>query len=257
MKVEDQIRKTWDQYYQENSGDTVLKDRNFFVLETGAILQAIESYIERHAGKELVIVELGSGLGGLAEKVELQLAAKTNLKFRYFGYDFSGPGVEKSNARGLKHSHFIEKDFIAGLRSLSESPDIIITQRAVMALMEAKDQEDLMILIRETLKLGGEAILSEGSQQGLQQLIDLRSILNIQEGFEKVWHSLYLDEAMLQRVFGTKLETNDYSSMYWLITRVVYPFFETPKHNSKIHDFAAKLAPSGNFGLVKLFLYRK
>jgi hypothetical protein len=58
------------------------------------------------------------------------------------------------------------------------------------------------------------------------------------------------------RAVFPSLEIIDYSSTYWLITRVVYPYFAEPKHNTALHDFAAGLHQDGPYGLVKLFASR-
>ena len=69
----------------------------------------------------------------------------------------------------------------------------------------------------------------------------------------KVWHSCYLDENIFQTIFPI-CEKFDFSSTYWLITRVIYPFFEEPKHNSPIHKFAANISQVGDYSLTKLFV---
>lgn len=66
-------------------------------------------------------------------------------------------------------------------------------------------------------------------------------------------HSLYVDENIIKSNFK-KSKIMDFSSTYWLITRVIYPYFQNPKHNSEIHKFSSGLTQSGNYGLVKLFL---
>lgn len=251
-----QLKDTWDSYYKNASGPTVLKDEAFFKMEVKAILDECRQYIRENASKSLKIVELGSGLGGLAKELEKNLGSELLDQYSYIGIDFSEPAVQKSKDLGLRYSDFLATDFMTGLREIEGKPDIIVTQRSVMALMEQEAQAELLKQIRSSLKPGGLAVLSEGTQKGLKGLKELRAQLGVSSDFDKVWHSEYLDDALVMSLFDNRVEVKDYSSIYWLITRVIYPYFQEPKHNSAIHSFASGLPQTGDFGLVKLFVCR-
>jgi hypothetical protein len=108
--------------------------------------------------------------------------------------------------------------------------------------------------LRDLLRPGGVGLLSEGSVQGLNRLNELRADLGV-ERLEKVWHSRYLDERDIELVFDS-MEIVHFAPLYWLITRVVYPYFEEPRHNTPLHRFAARLPQVGDFSPVRLFAVR-
>jgi|SRR6185312_2621519 len=248
------LLKVWDNYYATSNKDTAIKDENFFSLEVTSIKSTLLKEISvGNKNRIMRILELGSGTGYLASQVA-SLLSKNKIKYNYVGVDFSDVGIQKANKRKIPNCVFLKDDFIHFLKLNKKKFDIIITQRTIMAIMNKKDQQYLLKLIKIALSNTGRGLLSECSVQSLQSLQKIRKLLGI-EPLQKVWHSRYLDEKLLAKVFSD-IKVIDFSSTYWLVTRAIYPFFEDPKHNSKIHEVAAKLVQSGNYGLVKLFVVR-
>ena len=248
------LLKVWNNYYASTNKDTAIRDENFFSLEIEAITSnLLKEIINKNKKLTIRILELGSGTGFLASKIA-SLLTKNKVKYHYLGIDFSDVGIQKANKREIDNCTFLKDDFLHFLKSNQERFDFIITQRTVMAIMEKKSQKQLLKLIRKSLSSNGCGLLSECSIQALEEIQKLRKLLGILP-LKKVWHSQYLDERFLLKVFSN-IKVIDFSSTYWLITRVVYPFFEEPKHNTMIHKFAAKLVQTGNYGLVKLFVVR-
>ena len=124
-----------------------------------------------------------------------------------------------------------------------------------MALMTGHSQIRLFKLIKKHLSQSGVDIFSEATVQALRQNQKLRKSLGLSPMI-KVWHSRYLDTRLLLKIFSN-VQIVDFSSTYWLLTRVVYPFFQDPKHNTKFHNFASSLSQEGNYGLAKIFVVRK
>ena len=56
---------------------------------------------------------------------------------------------------------------------------------------------------------------------------------------------------MLEAVFDS-VEYIDFCSTYMIVTRLVYPLFEVPKHNQQIHDVAFRLPNSGSESYLKI-----
>lgn len=248
------LLKVWNNYYATSNKDTAIRDENFFSLEIEAIISnLLKEILDKNKKTTIKILELGSGTGFLASQI-VSLLNKNKVKYHYLGIDFSDVGIQKANKRKIDNCMFVRDDFIHFLKSNKEKFDFIITQRTVMAIMEKNNQQQLLKLIKQSLNTKGCGILSECSVQALEEIQKIRKLLGI-EPLKKVWHSRYLDERFLSKIFSNS-KVIDFSSTYWLITRVIYPFFEEPKHNSKIHEVAAKLAQTGNYGLVKLFVVR-
>lgn len=251
MNEKGSLVDVWNSQYV-NSSDTTLKDKNYFNLEVNAILNQILIHFQQIDNSTLRILELGSGTGLLSSLLTSILSQKTDKPYFYMGVDFSDVAVKKSNERNLKHCKFIQNDFIEFLENNDEKFDVIISQRSIMALMNPQSHIKLLQLLKNSLSDSGVGIFSEATQQSFEKIQKLRRDLSVPP-LEKVWHSCYLDENIFQTIFSS-CKIFDFSSTYWLITRVIYPYFEEPKHNSSIHKFAANLSQNGNYGLTKLFV---
>jgi ubiquinone/menaquinone biosynthesis C-methylase UbiE len=252
MKSKENLTKVWDNYYEKSKKNYILKDDNFFRLEIQAISDQILHYIKKNK-KPIKILELGSGSGFLASIICSKILKKS--QYHYLGVDFSQKGINKANKRKIKNCSFIQSDFLDFFSKTKENFDIIITQRSIMAIMNNSDKKKLLNFIRDHMKQNSVGIFSEVTTQAFKKLQTLRKKLGLQP-IEKVWHSHHLDESFVKEIFNHSTII-DYSSTYWLITRVIYPYFEEPKHNSLIHSFASTLSQSGDYGMVKLFVVRK
>jgi phospholipid N-methyltransferase len=248
------LLKVWNEYYEKTDNDTILKDNSFFSLEVSSILDQVHFYIDKNPKVRTEILELGSATGYLAETIVDSVRKKYGIQVVYTGVDFSEVAINKSRRRNLMNCSFFKDDFIEFLKKNLIQYDLIISQRSIMAIMDDKAQQMLLKMIRKRLNIDGAGIFSEGSRQALLELNRLRKNLNLDD-LQKIWHSLYVDQEYLKKIFPS-VRIIDFSSLYWLITRVIYPFFEEPKHNSSIHKFASQLKQSGNYGLVKLFLVK-
>ncbi len=243
----------WNSQYI-NSDDTALKDKNYFDLEVNAIIEQIMKYIQTNNITSLNILELGSGTGLLSSLINYILSQNDVCHYFYTGVDFSNVAVKKSNDRNILHSKFIQNDFISFFENNTKKFDIIISQRSIMALMDDESHIKLLKLLKNSLSDDGIGIFSESTKQSFEKIQKLRKELSLPP-LEKVWHSCYLDENIFKTIFSS-FDIFDFSSTYWLITRVIYPYFEEPKHNSLIHKFAAGLTQNGNYSLTKLFVVK-
>jgi hypothetical protein len=86
--------------------------------------------------------------------------------------------------------------------------------------------------------------------------ITLPLVKKLRKKFKKIWHSLYLEENQLFKIFNN-VEFDDFCSTYFLVTRVFYPYFQTPQHNQKIHDIVAVMPNFGKNSFLKLALVSK
>ena len=247
---DERLVDVWDDYYGA-PGDTAIKDRPFFDLEVQTLVDRVCARVESRAAKCVQILELGSGTGYLAARIAERLG-ELGVDLRYDGVDFSVVGVGHADARELAGCAFHQSDFLAFLDDSQERYDIIVAQRSIMAIMQPADQTRLLALVRDHLAGDGIGLLSEGSVQGLARLNELRRGLAL-EPLEKVWHSRYLDEDEIHEIFGS-VDTEHFAPLYWLITRVLYPYFEEPRHDTPLHRFAATLPQVGDFAPVRLFV---
>ena len=241
------LKETWEDYYSDHI-DTAIKDHFFFHLEIRAILESIESFLLLHNSEQIAILEIGCATGYLLKQISKKFDKKYNIKLT--GVDFSTNAINQARKRNIPNATFIEDNMLYFFNRNSQTYNLIITQRTIMALLERNEQISFLTAVKCSLKENGMGVFSECLKSGLDELNKLRRQLNI-EPILKVWHSRYLEKEIFEDIFS-QTEYFDFSSLYWLVTRVIYPFFEEPVHNSKIAEFTAQLPQLGNFGLAKL-----
>jgi len=246
------IKNTWNNYYKKNDV-TALTDRNLFKLELDSIKENFGKKIMNKKSSSLNILELGSGTGFLAYQL-IQILNKRKINYHYTGIDFSQEAIKKAKTRKLKRCQFIEIDYLRFLKTNTKKFDYIISQRSIMAVMNAHTQKTLFKLIHYNLKKSGHGLFSECTKQSLKNLQGFRKKLSV-EPYKPIWHSNYIDENMIIKIFS-KYEKIDFCSTYYLITRIIYPYFKKPRHNTQLHSFASSLEQHGDYGLVKLFIVR-
>jgi len=252
--VENNLTQVWEKYYKDKKIETALKDHNFFSLEVNAILNQLFNESLNMKKSNLKILEIGCGTGFFANQLYSFLENKS-INFRYIGIDFSKNAIKKAKNRKIKKCKFIQTDFIKFLKNNKTNFDFIISQRTIMAIMDPLSQTQLLKLIKKSLTMNGVGVFSEISGQAYKKILKLRKNLGVSL-LEKVWHSKHIDENEIKSIFS-KSKKIDFSSTYWLITRVIYPYFQKPKQNTKLHNFASKLSQCGNYGLVKLFVVHR
>jgi ubiquinone/menaquinone biosynthesis C-methylase UbiE len=253
------LKKTWNEQY-DGKTFSALKDKNLFDLEVNAIILAIKEKLKTSnlENNVIKILELGCGTGELIKKIDNSLSSLEHLKLslEFIGIDFSENAISQAKREASIQKNFKCLDFQSYVDSLNNnSIDIVITQRSIMALMDRDLQNKILLNINRILKTNGLGIFSECFESGLITINQLRSKFNL-DPIKKIWHSLYLEENQLFKIFNN-VEFDDFCSTYFLVTRVFYPYFQTPQHNQKIHDIAAVMPNFGKNSFLKLALVSK
>ena len=199
MESKDDLNDVWDNYYQKSTRNTILKDDNFFKLEINTIFEQVKYFTKTK--KKIKILELGSGSGYLASQICSKILK--NITFHYVGIDFSEEAITKAKKRKIKNCSFFKNDFLDFLNDSDDVYDIIISQRSVMAIMNKKQQKELLKLIKKHMKQNSIGIFSEVSQQAFKKIQTLRKKIHLTP-LEKVWHSHYLDESLFSSIFTNK-----------------------------------------------------
>jgi len=247
------LKKTWNLQYKSGD-DTALKDKNLFNIEINIIISQLKLKI--HNKSHVNILELGCGTGYFLRIVQEELSKIKNFTFNITGVDFSDSAILYANNRSLSNTRFECKDFSEFLRSNNKKFDIIVTQRSLMAIMEENDQEIILKQMHDALTSKGAMVLSECFSNQFKIFNKMRKDAGLTP-IEKVWHSRYIDESMLDRNFDNIVYI-DFCSTYMLITRLIYPMFEdSPKHNQFIHDYASCTPESGSNSYLKIVIITK
>ena len=242
----DSMQTVWERQYGPEV-DSALKDTNLFRLEVNAILREMDVRVS--GSKPLKILEIGCGTGALLEAVGERFADQKRDVLLH-GVDFASTAIDKAKTRQLPNCEFYCSDVLRFLEKRSKQYDVVVSQRVVMALMDRQEQRALLQAIKDCLSDTGVALLSECFAGKFNEFNAARAILGLPP-LEKVWHSLHLEEADVRSVFR-QVSFNDFCSTYMLVTRIIYPYFEEPKHNQPIHDFASALPQAGSLGFLRL-----
>lgn len=145
--------------------------------------------------------------------------------------------------------------------------DTVMTTRVIINLQNWEAQ---CVGIAECLRVAkpnGVVLLSEATRQGLEAINRLRGELGMKP-LSMPAFNCYLDgEAVLDRDWGcdAALEVVDFSSTYYLLTRVLKPVLELLPESkvkavdpgSEINRLAGMLPAWGDYGVQKLFILRK
>jgi len=246
------LEDEWNRQY-ESADKTALKDNNLFELEVEALTKAVLKYAPS-SGK-CRIIELGCGTGALLASLTESLLQSGMKKIEAIGVDFSKVAIEKAKSRNLEFVSFECESFEDFLIASHKPFDIILSQRSIMALMKEEAHAQILVAIESHLNDEGVAILSECFEGAFEHFNTLRNKAGL-EPIAKVWHSRHISEAQVASIFGS-VNYIDFCSSYMLATRLIYPMFEKPVHNSKIHDMARQLPNGGDSSYLKIAIASK
>lgn len=253
----DEIKEYWDQRAEESPQAATTNDVYLRRVESAALLSQLNAV---GVPPEARILDIGCGDGATTSAI-----ARNFPSARFYGIDFSAEMVGLAKAR--RESEQIS--FVTGdVRNLTDqfsvgSFDVIMTNRCLINLRDKDEQFAALGQIRECLAPGGYYFGTENFVGGQAALNSLRRSLGLEE-IPVRWHNLYFDEAefisMASTMF-TKVELINFSSTYYLVTRVVYSALckregVQPGYEHPIYDIAASLPAAGDFSPIKLILAR-
>ncbi len=147
------------------------------------------------------------------------------------------------------------------------SYDSAIVTRVIINLPNAESQADGLSECARIVRPGGLLLLSEATVEGWERLNAFRQEWNLppipQPSFNTYVRQPALVEALSQVM---NLEAViDFSSSYYVATRVFKPLLaqlsgnkaEVANTNMEFNRFSALLPPCGDYGVQKLFVFRK
>ena len=144
--------------------------------------------------------------------------------------DFSETRLIKAKERLLKISNitFHQVDFLSEY-TLDKNFDVVISQRFLINLMEWELQKKVILDLVAHLKKGGQLIMLEGSEDGVNQLNNFRALLNLPPIAVK-WHNLFFKNDLFIPFLqenNLKIVEEDGLGDYFLLTRGIRPYFDS------------------------------
>lgn len=218
--------------------------------------------LARHISDGMHILEVGCGNGVTA----IELARR----FEVFvdGFDFSKNMVESarklSMSEQLKGAVSFEVADIRSLPDLGKKYDVVITERVLINLDDWSAQARAIEDLSRYLNDGGRYLMCENSQDGLDEINEMRSLIGLGE-ITPPWHNRYLreDEVNSLRIPGLELVRIEcFSATYYFLSRVVNAYLAAldglePSYDAPVNRLALFLPPIGCFGQGKLWVWQK
>jgi ubiquinone/menaquinone biosynthesis C-methylase UbiE len=195
----------------------------------------------------------------------LQLARRKRI--RIVGVDYAQSMIDYANTNlgragllegsvSFRVGNFLKLDYP------DNTFDKVITKRCMINLGSPEHQKTALLEAWRVLKPGGLFLISEVSEQSSDNLNRLRRTLGL-ETMTPLWHNCYLNEEELFKFAEPYFElkqTKRFSSSYYALTWVIYPFFvRQGQRNYKgwFHRLSASVPQVGDWGLQKLYVLQK
>lgn len=218
--------------------------------------------LAKHVRDGMKILEVGCGNGITA--IELAKRFAVNVQ----AYDFSESMVEAARrllaGETLKGTVDFRVGDVRNMPELKNGFDLVITERVLINLPDWETQAQAVRDLVEYAMPGGRYLMCENSQDGLDQINELRE----QTGLSRIsppWHNRYLREAEVSslRIEGVRLaEVRCFSSTYYFLSRLVNAWLaqqagHEPAYDAPVNQLALALPPIAQFGQGKLWIWEK
>jgi ubiquinone/menaquinone biosynthesis C-methylase UbiE len=230
-------------YDQRDTQDLYVTSRDFHLreLEIDFLAEHLRS------GK---VLDLGCGNGYTIVSLARRIAAD------YLGLDFSAnmlegaAGLVQRFAAELKSIPTFRQADVRRLAFADSTFDCVLSERCLLNLPFREDQWQTIREVHRVLKPGGQYLMVEGTEDGLERLNDVRAKMSLPAilsvAADNVSSLKFREaelEAVLQPLFT--IAKKHYFSLYYLISRVVHPLLvepDVPKFDSKINAIARQLS---------------
>jgi ubiquinone/menaquinone biosynthesis C-methylase UbiE len=248
-----EIKHYWDeQAVKFGSGanattqDIVMRD-----IEINYIVDFLTSF-----NRPLKVLDIGCGNGYSTFQYQKRAAIHS-----FTGGDYSEEMISSANGEMKKHSEINNLEFkvmdVLRLSEYNETYDVIISDRCLVNLGSSKNRKKALDEIAKCVKSGGYYLMIENFIEGHTEFNLLRERLGLEE-IKVRWHNSFFSRPELNDSTKHTFEivrTDNISSLYYLITRVVYSKLcemenRTPDYDNPIYNVAAQLPSIGNFGPI-------
>ena len=220
--------------------------------------EAIAGYISD--GMRVLDVGCGNGI------TAIELAQR--YKIDIVGLDFAEKMINEAQAKANEETFNGSMRFLVGdVQNLPKSLglfDLIYTERVLINLPDWQTQKKAISNVSHLLKENGFFVMCENSEDSLKKINRMRESLNLKI-ISPPWHNRYLKESEIEETVLPGLvleEINDFSSTYYFLSRVVNAWIaaqedKEPSYDAPINKLALQLPSFGDFGQVKIWVWRK
>jgi ubiquinone/menaquinone biosynthesis C-methylase UbiE len=263
MKTDtNKVSAVWDEFAQKYKLDRRASTPDAYLVDLE--IRTLAKYIKNGES----VIDIGAGNGYTA----LMMALKKEISI--IGVDISSEMIASANKI---HENYINKlkgtvKFEPGnildkgfLQHFGENSfDTVLTKRTIINILSWEEQKTSIIKIWHLLKPGGKLIMMEATAQGYEHINRIRNRFGMSKTPIR-WHNKYLDEKKLLPFLNQKFETvfiKDFSSTYYIGSRVVQPllikpFKKEPSYDFFLNRFFSYFPSFGNYGIQKIIVCHK
>lgn len=225
------------------------------------LLNAEIDLIYKNLKSDSVILDAGCGEGeGTLKYSELEGVQVT-------GADFSDTRLKKAREHTENRTNIILKkiDFLSEFQ-FENKFDTIICQRFLINLLTWENQKEVILKLIKCLNNKGKLILLEGSQQGVDELNDLRKLFDLPPINVK-WHNLFFNDDILEDLLTQNnftLRSKSGLGTYYFLTRGLRPTldkelnWDSPFNEKAVSpDMTKMLGYESKFSRTRLWVFEK
>jgi ubiquinone/menaquinone biosynthesis C-methylase UbiE len=252
-----EVRALWDSRAKDGAAAGT-RDLIASELERRAILGYVKGGMR--------VLDVGCGTG------ETAIAIAEQYDCRVWGIDYSEAMVEQAqrNRRGrvLRGSvNFSRADITTDLTGSKPQYDLIYSQRCLINLPDWEAQRQAIIDIMALLKPGGQYVMIENSQDGLEEVNQWRKAVGLPI-IVAPSHNRYMDDLEVHRL-GRELEPAACImdalyplSTYYLLSRIANAYLAQeagiePNYDAPLNRLALSLPSIGQFGQGRMWIFQK
>jgi len=255
-----EIKQYWTERAATDSANATTNDLYLRVLERETLI----SHLRRvGCAARSRVLDAGCGDG------ETLFALDAGFGCELVGRDFASAMIDLANTRLAAQPNSRLSFAVGDVREVAQifgdsSFDFITTDRCLINLESEAEQYAAIEGIARALKPGGYYLAIENFVEGNDRLNEMRALYGLPPIAIR-WHNKFFRERdfveRVKRSFAT-VEKFDFSSSYYLATRVVYSRLcavegKTPDYRHPIHAESTKLPAFGDFSPIKLFVLGK
>lgn len=263
----EKIRTYWNDRAKESGGATnaTTNDIHQRELEIATTVSTIRELVPDTTDLNVMDVGCGDGYSTLRVAAELEGA-------KFLGVDYSESMIENAE-QNLEHFSDLRSrvEFKIGdatkIGDACEGRkfDIISSFRCLINLQSLEDQAHAMAEIFKCLNPGGYYLAIENFVEGNNNLNAARARFGLPEIAVR-WHNLFFTEPDFSKAAADAgfelVRIKDFSSSYYLATRVVYSAMcqmrgEKPDYDHEIHRLSVNLPETGQFSPIRMAVLRR
>lgn len=176
------------------------------------------------------------------------------------GIDYAEKAIEQAT-NTLGESCYTDRcNFLVGnILNLASYPnkkfDIVLVKRTIINLDSEQEQITALTNLKSLLDINGKIILMEAVEENLIRLNNLRREFSL-PNLPQPWHNKYLSNNIIKYIYSNfNVDADeDYSSSYYVISRVILPWLNKTGYLTELHRLATMLPNVGDYGVQRVFV---